>query len=110
LIIYVLLCGSVLSSFAQGTSNKGTDFWVGYAGHIDGKLSRMTLFLSSDINTTYKVEGNGQVISTGNIVANVITPVFVDPNVIDVHIASFDVVESKRVFILPQEARFQFIQ
>lgn len=96
LIIYVLLGGSVLSSFAQGTSNKGTDFWVAYAGHIDGKTSRMTLFLSSDINTTYKVEGNGQVISTGNIVANVITPVFVDPNVIDVHIASFDVVESNK--------------
>jgi gliding motility-associated-like protein len=96
LIIFVLLAGSALKSSAQGTSNKGTDFWVAYAGHIDGKLSRMTLFLSSDINTTYKVEGNGQDIATGNIVANVITPVFIDPNVVDVHIASSDVVESNK--------------
>jgi gliding motility-associated-like protein len=95
-MIFVLLACSALKSFAQSTSNKGTDFWVAYAGHIDGKSSRMTLFLSSDINTTYKVEGNGQVIASGNILANVITPVFVDPNVIDVHIASFDVVESKK--------------
>lgn len=96
LIVFVLLAGTVLKSSAQGTSNKGTDFWLAYAGHIDGKLSRMTLFLSSDINSTYKVEGNGQVISTGNIVANVITPVFIDPNVVDVHIASSDVVESNK--------------
>ncbi|MFZ4101832.1 MAG: PKD domain-containing protein, partial [Sphingobacterium thalpophilum] len=96
LIVFGPLAGLSPSAFAQGTSNKGTDFWVAYAGHIDGKLSRMTLFLSSDINTTYKVEGNGQVIASGNILANVITPVFVDPNVIDVHIASFDVVESKK--------------
>jgi gliding motility-associated-like protein len=96
LIIFVLLAGSALKSFAQGTSNKGTDFWVAYAGHIDAKASRMTLFLSSDINTTYKVEGNGQAIASGNILANVITPVFIDPNVVDVHIASSDVVESNK--------------
>ncbi len=96
LIVFSLFAGLSLSASAQSNSNKGTDFWVAYAGHIDGKSSRMTLFLSSDINTTYKVEGNGQVIASGNILANVITPVFVDPNVIDVHIASFDVVESKK--------------
>ena len=96
LMIFVLLACSALKSSAQSTSNKGTDFWVAYAGHIDGKLSRMTLFLSSDINTTYKVEGNGQVISAGNITANIITPVFVDPNVVDVYIASSDVVEANR--------------
>ena len=84
-----------LSSFAnaQGTSNKGTDFWVAYAGHIDGKLSRMTLFLSSDVNTTYKVEGFGVVIESGTITANVIKTVFIDPNVVDVYIGSSDVVE-----------------
>lgn len=84
-----------LSSFAiaQGTSNKGTDFWLVYAGHIDGKLSRMTLFLSSDVNTTYKVEGFGVVIESGTITANVIKTVFIDPNVVDVYIGSSDVVE-----------------
>ncbi|OYY03888.1 MAG: hypothetical protein B7Y76_03205, partial [Sphingobacteriia bacterium 35-40-5] len=96
LIIFGLIAGSLLSASAQSTSNKGIDFWVAYAGHIDAKLSRMTLFLSSDVNTTYQVEANGQTISSGNISANIITPVFVDPNIIDVHIASSDVVESNK--------------
>lgn len=98
--ILVLIMGLIfgLSSFvsAQGTSNKGTDFWLAYAGHIDGKLSRMTLFLSSDVTTTYKVEGFGQVIESGTITANVIKSVFIDPNVIDVYIGSSDVVEKNK--------------
>jgi gliding motility-associated-like protein len=51
------------------------------------------LFLSSDITTTYKVEGLGQTIASGTITANSITPVFIDPTVFDVHIASSDLVE-----------------
>jgi gliding motility-associated-like protein len=93
LVILGLFLGLSSFAFAQNTSNKGTDFWVAYAGHIDAKLSRMTLFLSSDVNTTYKVEGLGQTIASGNITANVITSVFIDPNVVDVHIASSDLVE-----------------
>jgi len=96
LIIFGLLAGIFLNASAQSTSNKGTDFWVAYSGHIDAKLSRMTLFLSSDVNTTYQVETNGQTVSAGSISANVITPVFVDPNIVDVHIASSDVVESNK--------------
>lgn len=96
LIVFGLFAGLSLSASAQNTSNKGTDFWVAYAGHIDAKVSRMTLFLSSDVNTTYQVEANGQTVSAGSISANVITPVFVDPNIVDVHIASSDVVESNR--------------
>ena len=93
-IFVVFLIVNLTSSVnAQNTSNKGTDFWVGYAGHIDGKLSRMTLFLSSDVNTTYKVEAKGQTIASGNIVANVVTAVFVDPNIVDVLIATSDLVE-----------------
>ncbi|HQS06957.1 MAG TPA: hypothetical protein PLT16_15135, partial [Daejeonella sp.] len=42
LIIFGLIAGSLLSASAQSTSNKGIDFWVAYAGHIDAKLSRMT--------------------------------------------------------------------
>lgn len=91
-----IVFGQSLQVSGQNTSNKGTDFWLAYAGHIDGKASRMTLFLSADINTTYQVEGNGQVISSGNITANVITPVFIDPNVYDVYIGSSDQVESQK--------------
>ena len=81
---------------AQGTSNKGTDFWVAYSGHIDGVKSRMTLFLSSDVNTSYKVEANGGVVESGTITANIIKTVFIDPNVVDVYIGSSDVVEIKK--------------
>lgn len=86
------------SSFvsAQGTSNKGTDFWVAYTGHIDAKISRMTLFLSSEVNTTYKVQANGTVIESGTISANVVKPVFINPNTFDVYIGSSDVVEKNK--------------
>ena len=92
-MIFGLILGLSTSAVAQNTSNKGTDFWVAYSGHIDAKLSRMTLFLSSEVNTTYQVEGLGQTIASGTITANVITSVFIDPNVVDVHIASSDLVE-----------------
>ncbi len=81
-----------LNSKAQ-TSNKGTDFWVAYAGHIDELNSRMTLFLSSDVTTSYKVQANGNIISAGNIIANVVTPVFVDPNIFNVYIGSSNLTE-----------------
>ena len=93
LLIFALLCWCNLSLVAQSTSNKGTDFWVAYTGHIDGLVSRMTLFLSSDVNTTYQVKSGGKVISSGNITANVVTAVFIDPNDHDVYIASSDVKE-----------------
>ncbi|WP_395807238.1 PKD domain-containing protein [Daejeonella sp.] len=93
LVILGLILGLSSFAIAQNTSNKGTDFWVAYSGHIDGKVSKMTLFLSSDITTTYKVEGLGQTIASGTITANSITPVFIDPTVFDVHIASSDLVE-----------------
>ena len=93
LVIFGLIFGLSSFAIAQNTSNKGTDFWLAYSGHIDGKVSKMTLFLSSDITTTYKVEGLGQTIASGTITANTITPVFIDPAVFDVHIASSDLVE-----------------
>ena len=82
--------------FAQTTSNKGTDFWVAYTGHIDGLNSRMTLFLSSDVNTTYQVKFGNVVISSGSITANVVKPVFIDPTVYNVYIGTSDVLESNK--------------
>lgn len=78
---------------AQATSNKGTDFWVPYAGHIDGLVSRMTLFLSSDVNTSYRVISDNKTIASGSIIANVVTPVFIDPNEHKVYIATSNVKE-----------------
>lgn len=96
LLIFGLLCWGNLAVFAQTTSNKGTDFWVAYTGHIDGLISRMTLFLSSDVNTTYQVKSGSTVIASGNIVANVVTPVFIDPNQFNVYIGSSDTKETNK--------------
>ncbi|WP_199121545.1 IgGFc-binding protein, partial [Pedobacter sp. ASV28] len=89
----ILFFISNLKLLAQSTSNKGKDFWVAYAGHIDGLTSRMTLFLSSDINTTYTVKSNGLTIASGMITANIVTPVFIDPNQHGVYIGSSNVKE-----------------
>jgi gliding motility-associated-like protein len=83
-------------AIAQSTSNKGTDFWIAYAGHIDALTSRMTLFLSSDVNTTYTVKVGGNIIASGNIAANIVTPVFINPNNYNVHIGSSNVVETQK--------------
>ncbi|WP_113661451.1 PKD domain-containing protein [Pedobacter nanyangensis] len=82
-----LLCFNI-SLQAQSTSNRGTDFWLAYTGHVDGLVSRMTLFLSSDVNTTYEVKSGGRTIASGTIVANVVTPVFINPNQHNVYIGS----------------------
>jgi len=81
------------NSYAQSTSNRGTDFWLTYTGHVDGLVSRMTLFLSSDVNTTYEVKSGGKVISSGSILANIVTPVFINPNQYSVYIGSSNVKE-----------------
>ena len=95
LVVFLILILGLTKDdvFAQSTSNKGKDFWVAYAGHIDGTESKMTLFLSTDVNTTYNVTSNGIVISSGNIVANQVTAVFIDPVVYNVHISTSDLKE-----------------
>lgn len=55
--------------FAQNTSNKGRDFWLGYGNHVRGFLNpeepkafntqRMVVYLTSDVNTTATVEIGG---------------------------------------------------
>lgn len=46
--------------FAQDFSNRGTDFWVVYSGHIDALGSRMALYITSTVNTTGTVSVNGK--------------------------------------------------
>jgi len=93
LIVLSLFFWGSFGVSAQSTSNKGTDFWIAYAGHIDGTTSRMTLFLSSDVNTSYQIKAAGITIASGNITANVVTPVFIDPTQWDVYIGTSDVKE-----------------
>lgn len=84
------------SQVTAQTTNKGKDFWLAYAGHIDGKVSRMTLFISSATTTTYQVEGNNQIIASGTVQANIVTPVFIDPNQFNVYVGSSDQIESNK--------------
>lgn len=50
--VVLLLLFLVSSVSAQNTSNSGTNFWIGYTGHIDGTKSQMSLYLTSSVNTT----------------------------------------------------------
>jgi gliding motility-associated-like protein len=104
LVLFVCLLFCAQAS-AQSTSNRGNNFWIAYAGHIDALTSRMTLFLSSDVNTSYEVKANGITIAQGNIIANIVTPVFINPNDFDVYIGTSDVKEvNKGINVITQEA------
>ena len=46
-------------TFAQNTSNEGTDFWVAYAGHVDGTNSRLTLFITAKVAASVNITVGG---------------------------------------------------
>jgi gliding motility-associated-like protein len=72
LVSLLLLTSSVVSG--QDFSNKGTDFWVVYMGHIDGTNSRMALYITSDQNASGTVSVGGSVTSF-SVTANQVTTV-----------------------------------
>jgi gliding motility-associated-like protein len=71
------------NAFAQNFSNRGKEFWIPYSYHVGmstGTPPTMTLSITSNVNTTYTVEAFGAaIITTGSIVANVVTTIIV-PN------------------------------
>ena len=72
-LIFLLTTKSILV-FSQDFSNRGTDFWVVYSGHIDALTSRMALYITSSVNTSGTVSVNGK--STDfTVVANQVTVV-----------------------------------
>lgn len=97
LVLFFLLSAS-LFSFGQNTSNKGKDFYVPYAGHIDGNNSRLTLFLSADQATDYKVYIGGVLVSPvgATIPANTCLPFVIDPNAYDVLMSSSNSIEPNK--------------
>ena len=55
--LVIILSGN--ESFAQDFSNKGKEFWLAYCYHVGmngGGSPEMTLYITSDVNTNYKVE------------------------------------------------------
>ena len=66
------------SAFAQDFSNKGKDFWLCYPAHIDGNLSAMGLYITSDVNATGTIfVGTIQIPFT--LVANQVVRKFLGP-------------------------------
>jgi len=66
---------------AQNTSNKGKDFWLGYGNHVGNGSQRMVLYVTSDVNTTGKIEIPGlNYTSSFTVTANSITTVTVPQN------------------------------
>lgn len=102
-LIKVLLLSTFLwlltlnTSFGQGTSNKGTDFWVAYTGHINGTNSRLTLFITSQQNAVVNIDAGGSVLAPVNVLANQSISVLIDPTVrTNTYVGTSDVVESKK--------------
>ena len=58
----LILCGLLVlqNVEAQNTSNKGKDFWLGYAAHIDGYGSQMSLYITSTLTTSGTVSIPGR--------------------------------------------------
>ena len=86
LVVSVILIFKTSNSFSQGTSNEGTDFWVAYAGHVDGTGSRLTLFITSKVNATVNIDLGGSpykvngVPTSVNLIANQPRAIYIDPN------------------------------
>ena len=77
-LVFIIL-GNV--SFAQDFSNKGKEFWLAYCYHVGmngGGNPEMTLYITSDVNTNYKVEiYGGATIGSGTINAGQVISVIV---------------------------------
>ena len=78
-VFFFLLMLSFGKSYAQGTSNKGTDFWLGYGTHVNHNGTApetMVVYITSDVNTTATVEVLAlNFTQTVPIVANVVSTV-----------------------------------
>lgn len=71
-----------LVSFPQGFTNEGTDFWMGFMQNRDPSLAvTLTLFISSDVNTSGNVSIPGMTFNQNFIVtAGTVTQVNVPTN------------------------------
>lgn len=82
-LIFIFLAGS--EGIAQEFSNKGREFWLAYSYHVGmvntGGNPVMTLYITSDVNTTYSVEIYGvTTIGTGTIAPGQVRTVVIPVN------------------------------
>lgn len=71
------LPGSVLR--AQDFSNKGRDFWLSYSHHVGGGGLSMTLYITSDVATSFLVEVGGTTVQSASLTAGQVVSVVI-PN------------------------------
>ena len=59
-LLFFLSISFCLNSSSQDFSNKGKEFWLAYSYHVGtvngGSPVVMTLYITSDVSTTYSVE------------------------------------------------------
>lgn len=99
-LIVSLLC--TLSAYGQTKSNKGTEFWLGYMNHIEGEDAGMSIYITSDSNTSGTVSIPGQNWSTNfTVTANNLTVVNIPPS--NAYLDCSDCIEAKGVRVTSQE-------
>ncbi len=87
---------------AQNSSNKGTDFWVGFMNHRNGTSASMYLYITSDSNTTGKVEVPGQSWSTTfSVKANEMTLVQIPTSV--AYVSCSDCIQGRGIHVTSVE-------
>ena len=102
LIAFTSLMINPLSSIAQTKSNKGTDFWLGFMKHNEDTRAGMSLYITSDSNTSGTVSIPGQNWSTTfNVTANNLTVVNVD--VPKAYMSCADCIEARGVKIVSDD-------
>ncbi|MGC4103317.1 PKD domain-containing protein [Ferruginibacter sp.] len=97
LLFFIVL--TVFKGFSQDQSNKGKDFWFAYPAHSSGTVSRLAIYLTSDVNTTGTVSFNGNSIPF-TVAANQTSIVRIGnatiPSNAGCYVASNNVVEKNR--------------
>ena len=86
-------------SYGQSKSNKGKEFWIGFMSHIEDTDAGMSLYITSDSNTSGTVSVPGQSWSTTfTVTANNLTVVNVPPS--KAYINCSDCIQNKGVKVV----------
>jgi gliding motility-associated-like protein len=78
-LISILLAAVSAKVRAQDFSNKGKDFWLVYPDHVDGNLSAMGIYITSDVNATGTIKAGSTTIPF-TVTANTVTRKFLGPS------------------------------
>lgn len=101
-LLWLLLSFVVGDIQAQNSSNKGTDFWVGFMAHRNGTSAEMYLYITSDSNTSGTVSIPGQSWSTNfTVTANNMTLVKIPSNT--AYVGCSDCIEKRGIHVTSKE-------